>query len=583
MISLDISTKISFVEILSETEPDTMLWPCVYFARAAEFTSRMDNFIEVLHHGEDEALQAKLDIQFSGLDDESDDSKSLVYLLGKDPTTPHSTRLIIEPPQVHSFSDKVHDAIEQVRLPDSDDNFSDALKAAMVLVVPRSVADPSVMYSSQQLAGNNSLSALSQISVSTPELSAPRAVFVPINVPGTNQIVSWPGILFHKGLSLIKGLIELGLACESEKSDLQEAILEVRESGSSPPFCFLFGRPPSASRIITVEHPQDLAFYSHDFSNVGIHKHYYVDGYWDAYHRLMFAIAWSPGKPKFSIVRASAQITKRVASHGTTTSDTAKRPANAASTATTKKTKVPVKGKAATKTKRPPMADISNKKTERKHKKSKVKVSSPDKPSAPTCFDDPWKQYEANRIKKIPTFEDAKPFLERAGYTFRDGLYCLPGKDPLSNTQAVMGQDYFISEEDLRRYLCFHHKIPLGNGLRPRGKSNDKERPQLEAWVRYCRVAKLLGGRSIADAPKLSAPGCRYLLENKLGFDWSNGWQIPGNDDGRVDEASLKLQIGSRGLPQACDISKITEDELLGIEMFYSSPCATSPSIFYAI
>jgi hypothetical protein len=77
-------------------------------------------------------------------------------------------------------------------------------------------------------------------------------------------------------------------------------------------------------------------------------------------------------------------------------------------------------------------------------------VSKRPKPNSPPQVDED----EGTELRIIPTFTEAKPLLEKAGYTFREGFYCRPKGDPKKYSDKVEGNDYFATESVFRDFLC---------------------------------------------------------------------------------------------------------------------------------
>ena len=196
-------------------------------------------------------------------------------------------------------------------------------------------------------------------------------------------------------------------------------------------------------------------------------------------------------------------------------------------------------------TKKPPQSTSSS-------KSSASSLASSKKP--------PKKIDEEQLIK----FNDIKGPLTRAGFIFRKNLYCHPGMDPIKNSVAVEGRDYFTNEESFRRDLCAY-------GLDESDKWTEDEREKIETWVRYT-IFGFPDSESIMPIYKEVSPSQVWKLFEKIGFkhDWKHTelWSFPTFNDGRdgvlgmtsfSNEYDLWTRIARFGFPENSKFDNITD------------------------
>jgi hypothetical protein len=185
----------------------------------------------------------------------------------------------------------------------------------------------------------------------------------------------------------------------------------------------------------------------------------------------------------------------------------------------------------------------------------------------------------------VPTFSDVKPLLQKLGYTFPRGRYCLPSSSsspPLS----------FATESDFRNHLCQTHVQWEGFEF-PKSKVEQVQGILLR-YVRYSILSNLIRGDEQAQdssrstrpslIPELEMPvqrftkwilalGFKYLTTGLYGGYYA----LPGvtsphfQKDGPhanvfLEKPGLWNYLARQGLPHNCDFDKLTDMQRLSLE-----------------
>jgi hypothetical protein len=198
-------------------------------------------------------------------------------------------------------------------------------------------------------------------------------------------------------------------------------------------------------------------------------------------------------------------------------------------------------------------------------------VSKRPKPNSPPQVDED----EGTELRIIiPTFTEAKPLLEKAGYTFREGVYCRPKGDPKKYSDKVEGNDYFATESAFREFL-------LRTGVDCNGTewtAADDKANVLTRWIRY-NVIKSCKDETVLPSYDLTSKHALDLLK-KLNFrhswDPEQGYKLPGVTKKEAKQGvnkfpempDLWVYLARHGLPDNCPFEKITPSERLALEQF---------------
>ncbi len=185
---------------------------------------------------------------------------------------------------------------------------------------------------------------------------------------------------------------------------------------------------------------------------------------------------------------------------------------------------------------------------------------------------------DQDRQDRIPTFQQVKPLLVKAGFAFHDGIFAFPQKDPRTNVSAIQGQDYFTSLADFRTNLC---QFGLVNYI----AWDDDEREMLRTWIRYNIVTGLEEGVKVPVVEGLKNSEAWAVL-TRLGFTYANGsYYKPNTDRKQACEApgprqnkfsdplghnGVYAHLARFGLPDN-NTDALTPTERLSLELYLAS------------
>jgi hypothetical protein len=169
---------------------------------------------------------------------------------------------------------------------------------------------------------------------------------------------------------------------------------------------------------------------------------------------------------------------------------------------------------------------------------------------------------ELLRLKPIPKFSKVKPLLEKAGFRFAEGRVLRPERDT-RNSEA------FADESELRLDLCKY-------GLSDYEGWKDKEREQVEEWIRYTHIKDVACRRyKLLDASEFN----KY--REKLGITLRDSvYQFPegGPSLPLYMEKSLLDHLSRYGLPPGCKEEALTDEERLSFDVYV---CVNSSKALY--
>jgi hypothetical protein len=172
------------------------------------------------------------------------------------------------------------------------------------------------------------------------------------------------------------------------------------------------------------------------------------------------------------------------------------------------------------------------------------------------------------------TFQDVKSPLEAAGFVFRENLYCRPGMDPKQHPSAVVGQDYFTTEQAFRENLCAY-------GLEDCDKWTKDTRGSVEPWIRYSIVKSLRSRTHIPGFHSINGKRAWNILQ-KLGFREKHtkmgiNYLFPGAKSDELgtlqfdDQKAFYIHLRRFGLPDNCNYDQITVDERIQLETYLAT------------
>lgn len=179
--------------------------------------------------------------------------------------------------------------------------------------------------------------------------------------------------------------------------------------------------------------------------------------------------------------------------------------------------------------------------------------------------------------RNIPTWDMVWPLLQKAGFTFTNGHYCLPGVDP-SKKRYVLDSHYFANHLRLRRFLCAY-------GIKEGGTFNflnQDDRDRLSLWVRTAIVPRFWG-LSQNDIPadvRLALPKKKmHPLFKSLGFKYHKDglYYLPNEEVNRScglslngrkldGEDGLLVFLARFGLPPSCKFNEIDDTQRSRLE-----------------
>jgi len=184
---------------------------------------------------------------------------------------------------------------------------------------------------------------------------------------------------------------------------------------------------------------------------------------------------------------------------------------------------------------------------------------------------------------KVPTFDDVKVLLQRAGYFFSEGVYCRPSKEKGSFADLEEGRYRFHDEMSFRKHLC-QYGVTGDETL-----WTEEEKSTIQLWVRRAIVVASTVRGKYPQSDKLSFGEAWKLLE-KLGFrraganrsgflfpdvrkeDMVEGVNMFLNDrnDVTMGTEGLTTNLARIGLPANCDFGTVSSRERLSLELYIS-------------
>jgi hypothetical protein len=182
------------------------------------------------------------------------------------------------------------------------------------------------------------------------------------------------------------------------------------------------------------------------------------------------------------------------------------------------------------------------------------------------------KSTEVHEQLALLQFEDVKETLKVAGFVFKKTRYYRPGMDPKQNKSAVLGQDYFTTEQAFRENLCAY-------GLEDCDKWTEDNRYEVNTWVRYSIAGS---HRDRTHIPVLSdiPNGAKAWSTLKLvGFfhlyqSLGENWCFPGEKDAILgttkfdNEKEFYDRLIRFGFPETCTFDRITDNERIMLESY---------------
>lgn len=605
--SVDFAANLRFVE-LATSGKDIHQWPCILFENTRQFRQQDRALREAINHGRLEAMESNLALSKFRLQcahqstQAYDNPRSsnpqvptlahqtpFVYLLGKvqSPSTRdvkmeansqekvaegRPCRLLFAPNfTLHPFSEGFTSAMKLCKLP----GFCEAIEEALALACTK---NENVLI---ELASTDSPSPLlpldlpieGRVAANEPEFIETRIRFVPLIVQSHKRVVPWPAMMFHNWNKFRQQLLSCGLLKdvihELKLFSIQRSLRE--QQSVDPPFAYLFGIPPLSSKVIPVG--KRCAGLLHD-QQPWWKACPYVDipGFWHAHTELQFALQ------RLSVVATTTQPalaspeTRRPKSppgdRVPLMVGTASQPDIRMTTTTTKPKKRAAPHRRALEDITPKPQNRSRVPAPRASRRQSMPIITMTKSPLPPP------NFGYLDIQYIPSFAEVWPLLENEGYSFERGQYCVAGS---AGFNGVRGRDYFDSEQDFRRYLCVEGiRLSRGGSMRIQEVAKYEA---LKAWVSYHRVAKLLKGihvgeqgPSLSSIPRLTAKAARVLKE-RLGFVYCQGsrWKVPGRRS-RLNYFELCNELSRYGIPQDCDLSVLSFDELVTLELYIGCP-----------
>jgi hypothetical protein len=169
-------------------------------------------------------------------------------------------------------------------------------------------------------------------------------------------------------------------------------------------------------------------------------------------------------------------------------------------------------------------------------------------------------------------FEDVKETLKMAGFVFKKNLYYRPGMDPKQNKSAVLGQDYFTTEQDFRENLCAY-------GLEDCDKWTEDNRYEVNTWVRYSIAGSHRDRTHIPALPDFPNGAKAWSTLKIVGFfhryhGLGDNWGFPGEQDGILgttkfdNEKEFYDHLIRFGFPKTCTFDRITDNERIMLESY---------------
>jgi len=177
--------------------------------------------------------------------------------------------------------------------------------------------------------------------------------------------------------------------------------------------------------------------------------------------------------------------------------------------------------------------------------------------------------------ERVPTFAQVRNLFTKAGYIFRENLFCRPGMDPSTNPNAKLDSDFFKIETAFRNHLCAYG---INGDI---DVWDEDEQLCVKKWVRYNVVKSVdLDGNELPDHDVPSNSRAMALLMS-IGCKYTNRtsdsvYTLPGISKKQAEQGvgsfeksgDLFTHLSRFGLPDSCDFSKISARERLNLEMF---------------
>jgi hypothetical protein len=538
--SSDYAEQVHFVKVETDDGAALIMWPCVYFPNKEELRTASVDLLSSLGHGKREKLFLEMELSkhnsrmrvaqlrnpfINSIEADS----SVAYLLGK--KTPGNNKILVFEPTLEDFQSHFDDARSKFS---GYQGFKDALTEAMNLIVCG-------------LADDTRLdSPITHGLESEPEFSRARLRFSKIPSAGRNNNILWPCIIFHKSESFVNGLVSREmLSSKSDKLKFYEEYTKLLEERRAPPAVYYFGEPPGGRKVSAVSQGDCLLAYETTVATAVIDYVAHA-GFFRAHKEAALAVSTAASQarlvPPASIDQRNNSMTQN--------------------------------GNHPNSKKRKALGDCSKKRIPKKKNKPSQKSSAAIEGSIATI---PLVDKEVS----LPLFSEVRPTLEKAGYIFRDNLYCCPGKDPYVNQKAQEGIDFFELEDAFRAHLCSKGVSCRHDGFRWRSSdpATQASNKRLEAWVCYHHLARLLGERTISDVEKMTGP-CETALIQNLGISWNNGrWRIPEMSK-PLEEDELSELLARNGVPKACKFSNISSNDLLRVTLYICRPSRRRMPVF---
>jgi hypothetical protein len=531
-------TKLHLVKLQVTGGQESVLWPCVVFPSKEDLLANREHLFACLGHGSQEEAFLNLDGRKHRIENFPDVRpwpvpESVAYLLGK--STPENKRVVfgLIGHEILTDFQSQHDAVRSKYgsiLPGLEEALSEAFS---LLTSPERAEEKEEESSFEKMK-------------SEPEFSESRLRFVEVTCSDRDVLVPWPAIIFHNCESFTDGLRTKQILSRNKKElHLRNEYIKILEAGRGPPAIFLFGDAPDGCKAMTI----DCGLLDYDATVAKAHRYFDVPKFKEALNEAMSAVA-GPRIPTPEVNSDRLSL-----SHHQQESRAARNIAGIH--------RSEPQHKSAKRNISSVLQDVSNKPNSKK-KGSKTG------PTGRDLADElSRKEFLANNIQEIPSFSVIRAgILEKTGYSVLDNRFSLPG---ISYT--------FDSESAFREHLCLNGIRLVGFRARGAKPEIEADLGRLAAWVCYHRVEKCLNGRFLADVPRLSNKEGRALLE-KTGLRWNYGkWHVPGEAKPFENDDIIQL-LARKGLPESCDVSMISKEDQLRLEIFISCPSRRKMPLF---
>jgi hypothetical protein len=163
-----------------------------------------------------------------------------------------------------------------------------------------------------------------------------------------------------------------------------------------------------------------------------------------------------------------------------------------------------------------------------------------------------YKSFRYSHLEQIPTFDDVRESLEKAGHVFSEGEFSMPN-----------GNKY-PSEVEYRKKMC-DSGVPV-RGLRPRICHEDPDFQIVMAWVCYVRLEEL--NHNMKDVTTMEMDTVGDILS-----------KVEGLDDERKYFTGLESveKLSRKGVPlEAVEEFKLSRLEHMQLERYFSCPYSRS-------